>query len=334
MNKRERFAAFLNNEPVDRVPVGFFHHYTTAKEYAGGLGEEKPFKKLVNGHWVSKQKDDPDFLKIMNDMLMMIRLDVSGVKTAADLKTVRPPALDSLYAEKTKQLTEQVLEYYKDEDIPSLSTAFSPSNDLFFSLPYLDLTGGGAMNEFLEEDPVAVQDALKRVAEMRTELNRILMKEFGVDGIYLSVTNMGGRFPEDLFAKYIAPVDKEMVEAIKEDGCCILHVCGYQGRPTNPELFKDYAPSAVNWACKAEGLSLGEGKALFGGIPVLGGFDQTGVIYTGSKEEVKAEVFALLSEAGQKGVALGSDCTVPDDFDEERVQWVRDAAIEFAEKNA
>jgi len=34
-----------------------------------------------------------------------------------------------------------------------------------------------------------------------------------------------------------------------------------------------------------------------------------------------------LAEAGSKGVLLGADCTVPDDFDLERLDWIRQAAV-------
>ena len=35
MNKRERFEAFLNNQPVDRVPVGFWHHFVSFHDHYG-----------------------------------------------------------------------------------------------------------------------------------------------------------------------------------------------------------------------------------------------------------------------------------------------------------
>ena len=62
MNKRERFQAFLNNEPADRAPAAFFHHYTTAQEYVTGLKEQRFFEKNVAGHLVSRKQDDPDIL--------------------------------------------------------------------------------------------------------------------------------------------------------------------------------------------------------------------------------------------------------------------------------
>ena len=69
---------------------------------------------------------------------------------------------------------------------------------------------------------------------------------------------------------------------------------------------------------------------LFGGKPVCGGFAQAETIYTGTREEITAEVAKYLDEAGQVGVMLGADCTVPTDIDDERLEWVRQAAIQYA----
>lgn len=84
----------------------------------------------------------------------------------------------------------------------------------------------------------------------------------------------------------------------------------------------------INWAVVVERVSLKEGKKLFGGRAVIGGFDNTknGVLYRGSKEEVENEARRLLEEAGTTGVILGADCTIPSDTPLERLEWVRKAA--------
>ena len=334
MNKRERFEAFLNSKPVDRVPVAFFHHYMGVPEYLTGLKHPKYFKMMVEGHWETRQHDDPDFLKIMNDVLQMMPLEgIENVKTAADLKYVTPPAMDSLFVEKTKELTEKVMAYYKDEDIPTLSTGFSPVNDLYYDLMGTDLSYRDYMANLFAEDPQAVSDFLKRVAEMKSDLNHIIMKDFGVDGIYFSVMNQNQTLPDEGYAKYVAPIEKEMVQRIREDGICFMHICGYEGRSNNMDLYKDYGADAYNWAVHTEGMSLKEGKEFFGGAAVMGGFEQYTTIYKGTKEEVQAETKSILAGSGQLGTAIGADCTVPEDIDETRFAWVKEAAAEFAEEN-
>ena len=77
-------------------------------------------------------------------------------------------------------------------------------------------------------------------------------------------------------------------------------------------------------------MSLSEGQKLFGGKPVFGGVEQATVIYKGTREEVEDAAFKILDEAGQVGVMLGADCTVPTDIDDNRLEWVRQAAIKYA----
>ena len=75
----------------------------------------------------------------------------------------------------------------------------------------------------------------------------------------------------------------------------------------------------MNWAAKVEGVSLKEGKALFHGKAVIGGFGQTekDVIYTGNKEEIEEETRNIL------------DCTIPRDTDVNHLAWVREAADRY-----
>ena len=48
------------------------------------------------------------------------------------------------------------------------------------------------------------------------------------------------------------------------------------------------------------------------------------------KRQVEACAWKILDEAGQVGIMLGADCTVPADIDDNRLEWVRQAAIRYA----
>ena len=50
----------------------------------------------------------------------------------------------------------------------------------------------------------------------------------------------------------------------------------------------------------------------------------------GSKEELKKSTWDILDECGQVGVIIGDDCTVPNDIDDDRFNWVREACAEYA----
>lgn len=112
----------------------------------------------------------------------------------------------------------------------------------------------------------------------------------------------------------------------------ILHCCGWAGDENRVEVWQDYPAKAVNWAVYVENMTLPEGKEFFGGKCVLGGFDnrKDGVLYSGTKEEVQKEAVRLVTEAGDIGVIIGADCTLPSDIPVERMKWVREALDSLA----
>ena len=115
--------------------------------------------------------------------------------------------------------------------------------------------------------------------------------------------------------------------AISAGGTNILHICGYEGATNDITYYTDYPADVINWAVELEGVSLSEGRQLFGGKTVLGGFENTekGLLYLGSKEAIQGKVKELLDEAGRQGVVIGADCTVPSDISSERIDWVKEA---------
>ena len=86
-------------------------------------------------------------------------------------------------------------------------------------------------------------------------------------------------------------------------------------------------PSTIN----TSKLTLQEGKRLFNGKAVLGGFDNTPgtILYTGTDEEIKNEVFRILDEAGTVGVGIGADCTVDRSVTLARMEMIRRAAADY-----
>lgn len=90
--------------------------------------------------------------------------------------------------------------------------------------------------------------------------------------------------------------------------------------------YADYDVKTINWAAVVEKVTLEEGRKIFGNRCALGGFDNTedGILYKGTKEEIVKETKRLLTNAGQQGIILGADCTVPRDTKWEHFRWVRE----------
>lgn len=180
----------------------------------------------------------------------------------------------------------------------------------------------------------AVKHALNTIAEDLSTLARRVITEGKADGIYLSVQNVqDSRITPELYNEVIAPSELIVLEtANRHSENNILHICGYEGSRNDLNLYVHYNAKVINWAVNVEGISLAEGKKLFGGRAVIGGFDNRpgGVLHSGSKEEIEALTEKLIREAGKTGIILGADCTVPGDIDLKRLDWVRNKAKDLS----
>ena len=335
MTKFERLQHVLHNEPVDYTPVALFHHFTGPEAWNNGLHNEAAFEQNIAGHAEALKKFDPDLVKIMNDTLMMMEIDVSFVQKAEDLRRIRVPGVGSPFFEKTRELVQRVIKIYEGCGAPIYFTGFSPVMVLRNCVSGMDLgteiTSTPKLVQYMQEDPDSVVCALNMIADSVMDLNTMVIKECGVDGIYMSVNNQAHYFPDEMYAQYVVPIEQRiMLHAKGLSDINLLHICGYHGFANNLQLFKDYEAAGFNWAVHAEGISLSEGKKIFGGKPVFGGFEQTGVIYTGTREEVEAATRQILDEAGQVGIMIGADCTVPTDIDDDRLNWVREESRKYA----
>jgi len=327
MNKRERFMNVLENKSVDYVPVILFHHFCDQEDWDQGLVNPAAFEKNIIEHKNAREVFDPDVIKIMNDTLMMMPVDLSFIKEAADLRKMEPLSMDCGFVKKSVELTKRSLECFEGSDAPTYTTAFSPS----FTLRWFMRDREEDMLRFIEEDPESLAIALKSIAKGLIEFNRVLIEEGGVEGFYYCVNNSNKFIEDSLFNTYVAPYEKGVLDQANElSDINILHICGYDGFSNDLKLFKDFEAAAFNWAVDAEGVSLTEGKRLFGGKAVFGGFEQDKVIYTGTREEVEKATFDILDECGQIGTMIGAGCTVPTDIEEIRLEWVRQASIKYA----
>lgn len=274
MTKRERFLNVLANKPVDRVPVAFFHHFLEDwTDFGKGVENDEVFEKNIEGHRIACKLFNPDVAKVMNDSLMLMPVEASFVKTSDDLRKIEPLSPDSGFVKRTLELTKRVREIYADTDAPVYATSFSPTLVLRSALPEGRRPGLGGpetvIKRFINEDPEALGAACKAVSEGIMELNRRLIKECGVDGIYLSVNNQAGFFPEKIYRTYISPYEKAVLDdANKLSDMNILHICGFIGKGNDLTLFTGFDAAAYNWDVHTEKVSLGQGKKLFGGKAV------------------------------------------------------------------
>ena len=328
-SKREVVLKAFRGEPVDRVPVGFWHHFTNEDEWLVGFGNQAIIEKNLAGHQAFLAEVEPDFIKLMSDGYFAYPNErLKKVQSIKDLADIEPLGADHPWISEQVELVQKIRAGFT-EDLVAIYNIFAPVT--YFKWLIGKVAGGDdIIADFLVEDAVLTKRVLDVIAQDIAALTERIIKEAGADGIYLSVQSIqDARVSAEDYKAFIAPSELAVLEAANAaGGVNILHICGYEGARNDVHLFTDYPAQVINWAVGPEGISLAEGRKLFGGRTVLGGFEngKEGLLYTGSQAVIQDETKRLIAEAGKVALIIGADCTIPSDIEAERIQWVRQAA--------
>ena len=328
-SKRELVLKAFRGEPVDRVPVGFWHHFTNEDEWLVGFGNQAIIEKNLAGHQAFLAEVEPDFIKLMSDGYFAYPNErLKKVQSIKDLADIEPLGADHPWISEQVELVQKIRASFT-EDLVAIYNIFAPVT--YFKWLVGKVAGGDdIIADFLVEDAVLTKRVLDVIAQDIAALTERIIKEAGADGIYLSVQSIqDARVSAEDYKAFIAPSELAVLEAANAaGGVNILHICGYEGARNDVHLFTDYPAQVINWAVGPEGISLAEGRKLFGGRTVLGGFEngKDGLLYTGSQAAIQDETNRLIAEAGKEALIIGADCTIPSDIEAERIQWVRQAA--------
>ena len=329
MNKRERVIAAFEHREVDRVPAGFWFHFLPDKFDSN----PEQIKKNIEGHRKYYKDFDPDFLKMMSDGFFTYPSEeAKNLKTPEDLYKIHTLTDDDWFIRQA-ELVRTIVNEYKDE-VCVFYNIFSPHT--YLKLILRENKNPYCMGKLINENPDAVRYALTEIGKDVKKLIKYILTDGGADGIFFSSKNI---LVEDLtkeqYREIITPIEHDMLnEAAKYAKYNILHICGFERYKNDLSIFTDYPVPAVNWPVVVDGVSLEDGRKLFGGKTVIGGFDNIpeAILYSGTEEEIKSETKRILKAAGDtRGIILGADCTVPGTISPDHIKWVREGAKEFAE---
>lgn len=313
MTKKERVSKAFQNEPVDKVPMGFWYHFSSDEDTGAAMVEQ---------HLKLYREAGMDMIKVMCDGYFNYPNPyIEKVTCAEDWFGLTPLGDDHPYITNQVNRVRAIVDAVKDECCVFYNV-FCPMSLMRFG------TSEDLLMKHLRENPEAVCHAFTVIAQDVKALVRRVITEAGATGIYYCVQNAETfRFTAEEYRRLVTPAELDVLKyanTLSENN--ILHCCGWAGDPNRVEVWQDYPSKAVNWAIYVENLPLKEGKEYFGGRCVLGGFDNRkgGVLYSGSREEVEQEVEKILASAGKTGIILGADCTLPSDIPAERLRWVRE----------
>ena len=329
-NRKQLVLDVLDGKERERVPSGFWFHFLEDEIHADAFRQPELEEKLLAGELDYIEGFKPDFVKIMTDGFFPYpREELKHIQSAKELYALEPLPEDSPYFSLQVEYAKKVTGRLGDK-VASFYNLFAAGTIVKFMQPTIP-EGEALVDRLIQEDKEAVKHLFGVISGDVARLARRLIREAGVTGIYYSVQNLSGvSSSREIYEEVFAPGEKAVLAAANaESEYNILHICGYAGHHNHLEWYQDYPAKAVNWAVVVEGVPLEEGKEIFPGRTVLGGFANSleGVLYSGTKAEVQAETRRLVEKAGRKGVILGADCTVPRDIDWQRLDWVREAAV-------
>lgn len=318
MNYKERVIKAINKEKVDHVPASFSCHFPVGCE--NGDAALKAHKDFV-------EATDTDILKIMNENLVPYS---EGIKCAKDWDKIPGFTVNDAFIQRELDLVKRILDYNQGDRFITATLHGAVASTLHpFERDYGYDAGRQFQVDCYRENKKVVADCTKRVCEGMAEFAQKLI-EIGCDSVYYASLGAENRlYTDEEFAELVAPNDLMIMKAIKDaGGYCILHMCK---DGLNMKRYKSYAPYAdiVNWGVYEAPLSLEEGRKLFPGATVLGGFaNRTGIIVDGSIDELKAHAKEIVNGFGKTGFIIGADCTLATELPVERVRAIVDAIRE------
>ncbi len=322
MTRRERTLAAFNNKKVDKVPFSLWGHFLKDEYIVDATKDTSLLSDVKEAQLRFVEETGVDFVKIMSDGLFRYPSEgFCDFNHVDDFSKIVKIGKDNPYirghATNVKNITSC------SDDLVYIYNVFSPS--MLFRI----VNGQEAFMAAYKEAPQKMSDAFKRVGEATIYQVEAIMKESGADGIYYCVQNQDiDVISDEEYDKYFGEVDAHIMQCANEiNDCSILHICGYEGKRNRVPYWNKYKSKIVHWATHVEGVSLAEGREIFKGRCILGGFANTkdGILYRGSEAEIKAEAQKIVQEAGAQGLVVGADCSLPFDISRSNLRYVGEA---------
>jgi uroporphyrinogen decarboxylase len=320
MTKRERIAAALRGQEVDRVPVSAWMHFPHLDKTPEG--QAKAFLSF-------QREFDWDFMKLMFRSTFLLEdwgctfgdyhmplgywLPVSyAVNSPEDWD--RLDVLDPRRGALGEMLT--VVRMVRDEigeDVFKLATVFCPF------MVARQLAGDRILAD-MRENPAALHQGLEAIALTVMRFAEACL-EHGADGVFFATQSASFDFMHrEEYAEFGHPYNLGVLDALKGTSqFTMLHICG---KNILFDDFLDYPVHAFNWDDQTTLPSLAQARAKTAKC-LIGGIDKMGVIRTGQPQDVEEEAMNAIRSAGKGNFILGPGCGLPIDVPKKNLSALR-----------
>ena len=172
MTKKERVLHAFHNEPVDRVPIAFWYHFSPDDDF----GQE-----TIDEHLRLYREADFDLIKVMCDGYFNYpNPGIAQIKNPEDWFNLKPMGADHPYIRKQIARVKGVVEAVKD-DCCVFYNVFCPMSLMRFG------TSEELLMSHLKANPEAVCHAFEVIGEDIRSLIKGVIEEAGCTGIYYCV---------------------------------------------------------------------------------------------------------------------------------------------------
>lgn len=310
MTKRDRLAAAIAGEVVDRPPVALWRHFPGDDQRPADLAaatlsfqwswdwdlvKVTPASSFcvrdwgVEDRWIGNDEGTREYtrraIERPEDWRQLTVLDAHKGSLGGQLR-----CLEKIVAELGK-------------DTPVIQTIFSPLAQA------KNLAGNERLLVHMRRYPAAVKAGLETITQTTNRFIRLALKT-GIDGIFYAVQHASYAFMSvESYNEFGRPYDLRLFEALEGSDAWfnLLHL---HGNDVMFDQLTDYPVQAWNWHDQETPPTLAEGKRKVSGA-VVGGLRQWETMLRGDPDSVRAEAQAAIDETGGRGFILGTGCVTP-----------------------
>jgi uroporphyrinogen decarboxylase len=305
MTRTERVMAAVRGEPVDRIPVCFWHHFQPS-----GSGRALADATLQ----FFDETFDLDIMKVMPDIPYPFPKD--SIKDPDQWRLIEP--IDRERSRFFRQRVEsvQALRDALGYDTPIIMTVFSPLCEAIHFAANQEtllahLHGHGSI----------VHEALAVIAEnLREHIREVIAA--GADGVFFALQGCTAEImPEAMYREFGRPYDLIALQGASNGWLNALHVHG--DKDLFFDLALDYPVQVLSWSDRIAGPSLREARGKTSKC-LMGGWNEFGALSNGPQEKILEEAHDAVAQTAGRRFILANGCSVPDDTDEAWLHIGRD----------
>ncbi|HEY8448652.1 MAG TPA: uroporphyrinogen decarboxylase family protein [Thermomicrobiales bacterium] len=306
MTRTERVMAAVRGEPVDRLPICFWHHFRPE-----GSGRQLAEASLR----FFDETFDLDIVKVMPDI--PYPFPRRSISTVDGWRLIEPIDADRSRFFQQRAECVRVLRDELGFDTPIIVTVFSPLCEALYFAESRE-----RFFEHAAQSPSVIHEALSIIAtNLRDHIRDVI--DAGADGVFFALQGATRAvMTEEQYREFGRPYDLIALQGAVNGWLNVLHIHGE--KDLHFELVLDYPVQVLNWSDRLAGPSLREARTLTSKC-LMGGWHEFGAIANGPEDKILEEARDAVAQTGGRKFILANGCSVPDETDERWLHAARDA---------